>query len=245
MRAFLLKRRDYMPQVTLTKRLLAISRLVEKGALVADVGTDHALLPISLVQSGICENVIASDIAAGPLKSASKNITAYSLNDSIKTVLSNGLENVAEFNPQNIIIAGMGGETIRDILSASHYPKSSGALLILQPMTHSELLRRFLIESGYSILGETVVREQHRFYVIITARSSGEQKHYFENDAGVFELGGISNKSGECGEQYLLWQKGVFEKNLKQIEKSAPSDSKNELTTYFSALIKETERRLK
>lgn len=234
-----------MPQVTLTKRLHAISQLVEKGALVADIGTDHALLPISLVKSGICENVIASDIAVGPLKSASKNITAYSLQDNIKTVLSNGLENVAQMSPQNIIIAGMGGETIRDILAACDYPKSSGALLILQPMTHSELLRRFLIESGYSILGETVVREGHRFYVIITARFERVQEHYFENTTGVFELGGISNKTGECGGEYLLWQKGVFEKNLKQIEKSAPSDSKNELTTYFSALIKETERRIK
>lgn len=234
-----------MPQVTLTKRLSAITRLVEKGALVADIGTDHALLPISLVQSGICKSVIASDIAVGPLKSANKNITAYSLQDNIKTVLSNGLENVAQMRPQNVIIAGMGGETIRDILEKSEYPKSSGALLILQPMTHSELLRKFLIESGYSIKSETVVREAHRFYVIITARFEKAQQHYFNCTDAVFELGGITNKTDECGEEYLLWQKGVFEKNLKQIEKSAQSDSKSELTSYFSALIRESERRLK
>ena len=233
-----------MPRVTLPKRLYAISQLVEKGALVADIGTDHALLPISLVQSEVCKNVIASDIAVGPLKSADKNIAAYSLNENIKTVLSDGLKNVTTFAPQNIIIAGMGGETIRDILAASDYPKSSGALLILQPMTHSELLRKFLCQNGYSIKSETVVREGHRFYVIITARFSESQEHYFKNSEGVFELGGICPTTNECGSQYLLWQKSVFEKNLNQIEKSAPSDSKNELIDYFSALIKETERRL-
>ncbi|MBQ8338071.1 MAG: SAM-dependent methyltransferase [Oscillospiraceae bacterium] len=233
-----------MAQITLPKRLAAISQLVEKDALVADIGTDHALLPISLVESCICERVIASDIAIGPLKSASKNITAHNLGDKIKTVLSDGLENVTEFEPQNIIIAGMGGETIRDILAASVYPKAYNPLLILQPMTHSELLRRFLIESGYSILGETVVREQHRFYVIITARFLSEQKHYFKNDSAVFELGGITSETSECGGEYLLWQKGVFEKNLTQIEKSAPSDDKDRLLEYFSALIKETERRM-
>ncbi len=233
-----------MPQVTLTKRLYAILKLVEKGALVADIGTDHALLPISLVNNGICKNVIASDIAQGPLKSADKNITAYSLNDNIKTVLSDGLKNVTAFSPQNIIIAGMGGETIRDILAASDYPKSSNALLILQPMTHSELLRKFLCQNGYSIKSETVVREGHRFYVILTARFESLQEHYFNNTDAVFELGGITSKTGECGGEYLNWQKGVFEKNLKQIEKSAPSDNKTELTAYFGALIRETERRL-
>ena len=233
-----------MPFVNLPKRLQAISQLVEKGALVADIGTDHALLPISLVQNKICQNVIASDIAVSPLESADRNIKAYSLLDKIKTVLSDGLENVTGFCPQNIIIAGMGGETIRDILAASDYPKSSGALLILQPMTHGELLRRFLIENGYSIEGGTVVREGHRFYVIITARFLGEQKHYFKNDTAVFELGGICNLTNECGGEYLLWQRGVFEKNLRQIEKSAPSDEKDRLLEYFSALISETERRI-
>ena len=233
-----------MAQITLPKRLSAISQLVEKGTLVADIGTDHALLPISLVESGTCECIIASDIAIGPLQSASKNISAHALSDKIKTVLSDGLENVTEFEPKNIIIAGMGGETIRDILAASAYPKASNALLILQPMTHSELLRRYLIENGYSILGETVVREQHRFYIIITARFLKEQKHYFENDSAVFELGGITSETSECGGEYLLWQKGVFEKNLTQIEKSAPSDNKNRLLEYFSALINETERRM-
>lgn len=234
-----------MPFVNLPKRLQAISQLVEKGALVADIGTDHALLPISLVQNGICERVIASDIAVGPLKSADKNIMAYSLQDNIKTVLSDGLENIVQFNPQNIIIAGMGGETIRDILAASEYPKSSGALLILQPMTHSELLRRFLIENGYSIQSETVVREQHRFYIVLTARFLKKQKHYFENTQGVFELGGISRGTEECGGEYLLWQKGIFEKDLRQIENSTPSDEKDRLLEYFSALINETERRIK
>lgn len=234
-----------MPFVNLPKRLQAISQLVEKSALVADIGTDHALLPISLVQNGICESVIASDIAVGPLESADRNIKAYSLADKIKTVLSDGLKNVTQFEPQNIIIAGMGGETIRDILAASDYPKNSGALLILQPMTHSELLRRFLIENGYSIQSETVVREQHRFYIVLTARFLKKQKHYFENTQGVFELGGICNNTYECGGEYLLWQKGIFEKNLRQIENSAPSDEKDRLLEYFSALINETERRIK
>ena len=139
-----------MSCISLTKRLSVISDLIQNGALVADIGTDHALLPISLIQSGKTNRVIASDIVQGPLNAAKKNISAYSLDENITLVQSDGLENITRFAPQNIVIAGMGGETIRDILSASDYPASSGALLILQPMTHCELLRKYLIINGFS-----------------------------------------------------------------------------------------------
>lgn len=233
-----------MSRYSLPKRLSAIYDIVENGALVADIGTDHALLPIALVENGKCDSAIASDIALGPLKIAEKNILSHGLLEKIKTVQSDGLENVSKFNPKNIIIAGMGGETIRDILSTSPYPKCSGALLLLQPMTHCELLREHLITSGFSILDEKVIREQHRFYVIIAARFSQLQEHYFKNSSAVFELGGISADSKKCGLEYLNWQKGIYERTLCQLEKSAPSKEKDRLTAYFSDLISEIDRRI-
>lgn len=233
-----------MSCISLTKRLSVISDLIQNGALVADIGTDHALLPISLIQSGKTNRVIASDIVQGPLNAAKKNISAYSLDENITLVQSDGLENITRFAPQSIVIAGMGGETIRDILSASDYPASSGALLILQPMTHCELLRKYLIINGFSILDEKVVREQHRFYVIITAKFLKKQEHYFKTENAVYELGGISPDTFEAGREYLLWQKKISENTLAQIKTSANPSENSGLIKHFTKLSEEIERRL-
>ena len=230
-----------MPLFQLTKRLSAIAELCENGAFVADIGTDHAFLPIYLIESQKCSKAIAADVVDGPLEIARKNIAAHNLEGKIEIVKSDGLENVSKFSPQNVVIAGMGGETIRDILSASDYPKQGAPLLILQPMTHCEVLREFLIQNGFSILSEQVIREQQRFYPIIVAKFKNEQKHYFrllENEKLTYELGGIDNGTRENGYEYLLWRKRLALTTIENLKKSKFSEENEALLKYFESLLK-------
>ncbi len=234
-----------MSSVSLTPRLSAIAALVPSGSLVADIGTDHALLPIYLIENGITERVIASDIVDGPLCSAKKNIAAHGLEEKISIIKSDGLVKVCPFAPKTIVIAGMGGETIRDIISACDYSVSGVPYFILQPMTHTELLRKYLIESGFSILSETVIKEQHHFYVIIAAKYIKKQLHYFKNcDISaelIYELGGITAESGEDATGYLVWRRETAIKTREGLLKSQDSKDRAE---YFCKLISEIERRL-
>ncbi|MEE1279917.1 MAG: class I SAM-dependent methyltransferase [Oscillospiraceae bacterium] len=234
-----------MSFVSLPSRLLAIAALVPRGSLVADIGTDHALLPIYLIENGITDRVIASDIVDGPLSSAKKNISAHGLEDEISIIKSDGIAKVYPFTPKTIIIAGMGGETIRDIISACDYSVSGAPYFILQPMTRPELLREYLIKNGFSILSETVIQEQHHFYVIISAQYKQEQEHYFKrydiSESLIYELGGITPQSSSAAVNYLLWRK---ETALRAREGLLKSQSSAERAEEFSALVCEIDRRL-
>lgn len=234
-----------MSAYTLPPRLLYIASLVQKGSLVADIGTDHAHLPVYLIENGVTDRVIASDIVDGPLASAKKNISAHGLEDKIEIVKSDGLVKVFPLSPETVIIAGMGGETIRDIISTCDYSKSAAPLFLLQPMTHAEVLRKYLIENGFSIKSESVIREAHRFYVIISAQYSERQQHYFEfksEDADlIYELGGITPDCSDDAESYLLWKKSVAEGTREGLLKSASQDEK---IKQMDALISEIDKRL-
>lgn len=234
-----------MSPLSLPARLSALSALVPKGSRVADIGTDHALLPIYLIENGITDSVIASDIAQGPLDSAKKNISAHGLLHKITLVKSDGIVKVYPLSPETIIIAGMGGETIRDIISDCDYSVSSSPLFLLQPMTHAELLRQYLIENGFSILSESVIQEQHRFYVIIAAQHKDIQQHYFKEDAVskslIYELGGIMPQSCEAARNYLLWRKETAKRARDGLLKSQDEFDR---AKEFSELIEEIDRRL-
>lgn len=234
-----------MNYLNLPSRLLCIADMVPKGSLTADIGTDHALLPIYLIKKGITNRCIAADIVDGPLESARKNIKSAELDEQIDTIKSNGLEKVFTFTPETVVIAGMGGETIRNIIAECEYSKSGAPLFLLQPMTHCEVLREYLFKNGFSITCERVVREQNRYYVIIETRFTGEQAHYFDfNDVNfeVFcELGGILPDC-ESHKSYLNWKRGSLIAALNGIEKSA---SDNDKKTKLQAIIDEIDRRLK
>ena len=133
--------------MTLDKRLAACACLVPKGACVCDVGTDHGYLPVWLVKEGIAVKACACDIGEGPLSSAVSTINKCGLSHKISTSLSDGLKNVAPDGITHIVIAGMGGETILNIIESSDWPK--GCTLILQPMTKLEFMREGLCKTGW------------------------------------------------------------------------------------------------
>ncbi|MGM9679902.1 MAG: class I SAM-dependent methyltransferase [Eubacteriales bacterium] len=160
--------------IVLSRRLSAAASFVRKGSVVADIGTDHAYLPIYLVEKGITPFAVASDVRQGPLDRANAHISACGLTSQIKTVLSDGLCGIETYKPDDILICGMGGELIASILNASDYVKNPSVQLILQPMTMAHRLRYDLCRHGFRILDEELVLEKDaKLYQILSVRYTG------------------------------------------------------------------------
>lgn len=151
----------------LNKRLVLAANMLNKGKAVADIGTDHAFLPIYLIRNGISERVIACDIAEGPLSVASENIKKYKLEDKIELRLADGLKGVKPMECNQITICGMGGETIADIIDAADWVKSPDVTLVLQPMSCDDRLREYLISNGFEVEKERAVVSQGRVYTVM------------------------------------------------------------------------------
>lgn len=159
----------------LDPRLHSAIDYVRRGAVVADVGTDHAYLPIFLLREGVASRAVACDIGEGPIERARQHIAAAGLSDRIATMQTDGLHGVESFHPDHILIFGMGGELIVKILSEAPWIRVPSVRLILQPMSRAEVLRRYLWENGFSVLGETLSREDDRIYQTVCAEWHGER----------------------------------------------------------------------
>ena len=175
----------------LDHRLATVPPFVRPGAVVADVGTDHAYLPIVLVGSGCATRAVASDIHQGPIERAAQHVAEYGLSDRIDTVLTDGLEGIRPYAPTDIIIFGMGGELIARILSDAPWVKDTGIRLILQPMTHAECVRTYLAEQGFALVDEVLSRESGKIYQTIVAEYTGEP---YVIDEVTAELGRFANQ---------------------------------------------------
>lgn len=152
----------------LTPRLQLLADWVRPGAKLADVGTDHAYLPVWLSIHGRVTAAIASDLRAGPLERARKTGLTYGA-EGIDYRLCAGLDDILPEEADTIVIAGMGGENIVSILSAAPWTADGAHTLLLQPMTHAEDLRAFLAKHGYAITREALVRDRGTIYPVIEA----------------------------------------------------------------------------
>ena len=155
----------------LTPRLACIAALIPRGARLADIGTDHGKLPVSLLLSGRVAAAIGSDIRQGPLDHAARNAAEHGV--ALPLRLAAGLEAVRPEECDTVSIAGMGGQTIADILAAAPWTGDGEHLLLLQPMTMVYELRQWLWAHGYMIECETVCREESRYYVVLSVRGGG------------------------------------------------------------------------
>jgi tRNA (adenine22-N1)-methyltransferase len=153
----------------LTGRLAALAAYVPAGSAVADIGTDHAYLPIYLVREGICERVIATDVKEGPFRSAGIKVKGHGLAGRVELRLGDGLKVLEPGEAEVLVLAGMGGNTIREILAAAPPVLNKCRRLVLQPMVDAGDLRFWLAEHGWLIWDEQLVEEENRIYVIIAA----------------------------------------------------------------------------
>ncbi len=208
----------------LNKRLQAVQKLVPvRCEKILDVGTEHALLPISLIQKGKIDYAIASDIAEKPLKKAKENVERFSLSSNIEIRLGYGLEVLQpdEKLPDVIVIAGLGGRNIIDILSKKVNYWHSYAKLVLQPMNAYLELRRYLLKWDYGFLDEMLVEDNNYIYqVILTGPDGADSKEYNEL---MLEIGPKNiSRGGKKLEQYLQQEitriEAIFE-NLKNAKR--------------------------
>lgn len=153
----------------LPERLRAIAGLVPDGLALADIGTDHGLLPVALVTVGRCPRAVATDLNSGPLAAAGWRVSRSGLDGRIETRIGDGLSPLKPGEVGVVVIAGMGGGTISGILERGIEVARGAARLILQPMNSAGRLRRWLRSGGFRLTDEDLVREGSRLYVIMAA----------------------------------------------------------------------------
>ena len=176
-----------MKYVKLTDRLLKIASLVDNGKRIADIGTDHGYIPVYLLNQNKIQYAILGDVNKGPLENARKEVTRNKLQDKVDLRLGSGIEVLKENEVDEIIIAGMGGMLINNLLKANEKVAHTTEKLILQQMQAPEELRMFLYQNGYKILDEHLVREEHRLYEIIVCKYEGLEPQ--EIDPIYYEIG--------------------------------------------------------
>lgn len=159
-----------LSSLKLSVRLETLAKLVPKDGSVADVGTDHGYIPVWLAQNGHRGALYATDIKKAPLEHARRTAEEYGQAQAIEFYLCNGLSALCESAVETVIIAGMGGENIAEILAAAPWVRESGCLLILQPMSKSAHLRSWLFENGYTVLSEQLA-DDGGIYEVLTARA--------------------------------------------------------------------------
>ena len=167
-----------MSKIKLDDRLSAVASLVRNGKRVADIGTDHGYLVAYLVENGICPRGIAADLRKGPLENARQTVIQQGLSGKIELILSDGLENIPSDACDDIVIAGMGGNLIAEILEKAPWVKDEKINIVAQPMTHGEVLRQWYIDNGFTITSEKTATDGKRYYCIICANYTGTKKEY-------------------------------------------------------------------
>lgn len=222
----------------ITPRLRSIVDCVNTKS-VADIGCDHAYVPIALIDENRAKKVIACDINEGPVKIAQENIEKYNKQEFITTRIGAGLSPIEDGEVDTVIIAGMGGELIVSILS-DDLMKAHNATLVLQPMNDQHTVRRFLINNGFEIIKEDIATEGFKVYNVIVAKSGemepfAKEIHYHIPPylKGHEFYGALCNKK----HRELL-------KVITGLEKAKEPDAEklNEYRNLFKELESETEK---
>lgn len=220
----------------LGERLKTIAIRVAGGGPMADIGTDHAYLPIYLIEQGDIPRAIAVEVCEGPFQAAKEMIQRAGLADKIELRFGNGLEPLRPGEVSTIAIAGMGGSTIIDILERSPDIIAGVKRLVLQPMTGAGALRRWLAEHGWRLEDEELAYEEGRLYEIIVAEQ-GEAGGF---DDVLYEIGPVLWLKKPplllTHIEQLLTHTGRIVAEMGQSPKAVQSSKYRELTRRIQAL---------
>lgn len=217
----------------LSKRMLMVSHLVSDGNAIADIGTDHAYVPIHLIRHGHSPRAIAMDVNQGPVDIAKSNINAYGLNKIIETRLSDGLSKLRDNEVQTIIMAGMGGDLIVRILSEGTHALQTPKELVLQPQSEWDKVRHYIHEMGYRIEEEDMVQEDGKYYTAMRA-VKGYQFYYDEFQYVFGDC--LLRKRHPVLKEYLLKEKQTYTQigiQLHQADTSQARERMEEIDTYL------------
>ena len=205
--------------IHLDERLSACAGMLS-GRPLADIGTDHAYLPLYAVISGIAPRAVAADVREGPLARAREHVKKYGAEGRIRLCLSDGLHNVLPEEADDIVIAGMGGETILQILSEAEWVRDPAKRLILQPMSKEENLRRWLKEQGFTLEREEAVISSGKVYAVMQASFTGKSK----NSGDLFPYIGILTGCTEAEVVYINKKMQSLEKQRSGLADTGETD---------------------
>jgi len=166
----------------LSKRLEAVAELVTSHMTIADIGTDHAYIPIFLIQKNKVKHAIAMDINEGPLERAKEHVIFEELEEKIELRLSDGAKALLRNEAESVVIAGMGGNLVIHILEEGREVLDTVPELILQPQSDLERVRRYLKEQGYSIDRENMILEDGKYYPMMRVYHKQDDRIYSKTD---------------------------------------------------------------
>lgn len=201
-------------QVKLNNRLLEIANFIKPNHSIIDVGCDHALLSIYLVQNKCPKKVIASDIKEGPLEHARENIKKYKVEDQIKLKLGQGIEPIEE-DIDTIIISGMGGLNMIGILKYTPSKYKKVDTIILSPNSDTDKVRKEICKLGFFIEQETLIKEKNIIYPIICFKRGKKRYQYHEYLYGPI----LMKKMDSLFLEYLEKEKKQKEKLIEVLPK--------------------------
>jgi tRNA (adenine22-N1)-methyltransferase len=189
----------------LSKRLETIAKQVPAGSRMADIGSDHALLPSYLAEQGKIIKAVAGEVNPGPYQAASKQVQASRLGSIIDVRLGDGLAVISAGEVEVITIAGMGGALIASILDAGQDKLEGVRMLILQPNVGESLVRIWLLEHGWILTNEQILEEDGKIYEILTAVPAALTEKTNEEVYSPYEL-----SAGLVANQSLLLKLGPY-----------------------------------
>ena len=225
----------------LDTRLRAAADMVPRGARLADIGSDHAYLPIALCLENKIEYALASDINEGPVASAVANIAKNGLSDRIRAIRADGLDCARDFGPDCITILGMGGELIVSILDKAPWVRDESITLVLQPMTHAEVLAKYLAEKGFEVTDEKIVsvgERQDRIYRLIKARFDGKKRETHEAEAMIGKIN--IERGDEVTRRYIRRAVNIIKTKITGKEKAhADTSRERALLSCLEGYIKD------
>ena len=243
----------------LSERLERVVSFVRPCASAADIGTDHALVPVELVRRGIVKKALAMDVRPGPLSRAKEQISRAGLSDQIEPRLSDGLAALKPQEAETVIIAGMGGELIIRILTEGRHMWDSVAQWVLSP--HSEVfkVRGWLLENGFSIEKEDMVCEDGKYYVLMDVKRAEAEAAETEAGEGTGAEAGLKTESPArdaefvrllYGDSLIRERNPVLAQYLKEeeqmlMEREASLRQSAKGSLRAAERLKETETRLK
>ena len=225
----------------LSPRLAEAARLVGKCNCFADIGTDHAYLPIYLLMTGACRTAVASDIGEGPLKRASAVAQKY--NQTVSLRLGSGLSTLERDEADAVVIAGMGGLLIADILKSGADKLGAAKKIVLQPMTAVPELRKFLADYGWGIESESIVKEGEKLYILMSVKMPPPDSSFYEpySEAELFIGKRLTETQPQYFGEYISKLRHKLNVIIKGLETSR-SDGSAEKLEHCQRLLEEVNK---
>lgn len=219
----------------ISPRLLAIEYFVKDHSIVADIGTDHGYIPVYLIKNNTSKKVIGTDISKGSLDKAIQYVKELGYEDYIDTRLGNGLEVLKPYEVDTVILAGMGGTLIKDILEKDMEIAKTINNFIFQPMIATKELRKYLYKNNFKIIDEKIVKEDERYYEIIYAIWG---KDYVEDEIYYEVSERLVDKKDPILKKFLEFKIQEIENILEKLEEKTTEKANERKEELFFKLKK-------